>query len=90
MDSIYFNSSKIVLAVVAAVVFIFAVTACAGDSNFYYTDMVSPVPSPANSNTDLVDRSLGFLDGCVAAGESTKKCVKLQEDYVRRLKELVQ
>lgn len=91
----FFNVSKIILAVVAAIVVIFALTATAGDG-ISFTDMkvIPGVPTEPGVTGDsvmfLVERGNGFFDGCIANGGSTSKCEDLMLKYVQKLKTLVQ
>lgn len=44
---------------------------------------------PMSDSDSLVDRGLGYYDGCIAAGKSSSKCETLAETYVSNLKKLV-
>lgn len=56
-------------------------------------DKLMTVPADAKefSTTEdfLVDRSLGFFDGCLAAGKSRDKCQELTDKYSDKLKNLL-
>lgn len=45
--------------------------------------------SPAGNDDSLVDRGLGFYDGCMAASKKSDNCEKLATAYVGNLKNLV-
>lgn len=47
------------------------------------------MPTPIDNTDSLVDRGLGFYDGCIAAGKKPAKCEKLATAYVENLKSLV-